>query len=94
MQLIIDGSEIMSEEDFHSAVAKGLDLPSWYGRNLDALWDALTGMVGRPLKMTWLNAAQSKERLPRYEKIISLLQEVAEQDRQLKRGALFTLEIR
>jgi len=84
----------MSEEDFHTAIAEGLDLPSWYGRNLDALWDALTGMVGRPLKITWIHAEQSKARLPRYEKFISLLQEVAEQDRQLKRIELFTLEIR
>ena len=94
MQLFIDGSEIMSEEDFHGVVAKGLDLPAWYGRNLDALWDALTGMVGRPLKITWLHAAESKERLPQYQKIIFLLQEVAEQDRRLKRDSLFTLEIR
>ena len=42
MELIIDGSKIMSEGDFHKVVAKELDLPSWYGKNLDALWDVLT----------------------------------------------------
>lgn len=93
MHLIIDGLNIASEEDLHTAIAEGLDLPNWYGKNLDALWDALTGMVGRPLKITWINADQSKERLPRYEKYISLLQEVAEQDRQLKRPEFLTLEI-
>jgi len=94
MHLIIDGSKIASEEDLHTAIAEGLDLPNWYGKNLDALWDALTGIVGRPLKITWIDAEQSKERLPRYEKYISLLQEVAEQDRQLKRPEFLTLEIR
>lgn len=94
MQLIIDGSKIVSEEDLHKTIAEGLNLPSWYGMNLDALWDVLTGIVGRPLKITWINAEQSKERLPRYEKYISLLQEVAEQDKQLKRPDFLTLEIR
>ena len=94
MELLIDGSKIMSEEDFHKTVAEGLDLPSWYGKNLDALWDALTGMVGRPLKITWIHAEQSKERLPMYEKIISLLRDVEEQDKQFKRSEFFSLEIR
>lgn len=94
MHIIIDGSIIASEEDLHTAIAKALDLPSWYGKNIDALWDALTGMVGRPLKITWINADQSKRRLPRFEKYVSLLQAVAEQDRQLKRTEFFTLEIR
>ena len=52
MQLIIDGSKIVSEEDLHKTIAEGLNLPSWYGMNLDALWDVLTGIVGRPLKIT------------------------------------------
>ncbi|MGV3654108.1 MAG: barstar family protein [Noviherbaspirillum sp.] len=94
MELIIDGSKIVSEEDFHKIVAKGFDLPSWYGKNLDALWDALTGMVGRPLKITWIHAEQSKERLPRYEKIISLLRDVEARDKQFKRSEFFTLEIK
>lgn len=94
MELIIDGSKIMSEEDFHMTVADGLDLPSWYGKNLDALWDSLTGIVDRPLKITWTHADQSKERLPRYEKIISLLRDVEAQDKKFKRSATLTLEIR
>ena len=94
MELIIDGSKILSEEDFHKAVAEGLSLPSWYGKNLDALWDALTGLVERPLKITWIHADQSKEKLPRYEKIISLLLDVEAQDKQFKRSEFFTLEIK
>ena len=94
MELIIDGSKIMSEEDFHTTVANGLDLPRWYVKNLDALWDSLTGMVDRPLKITWTHADQSKKRLPRYEKIISLLRDVEAQDKESKRSAILTLEIR
>ena len=28
---------------FHEALKKGLDLPYFYGKNMDALWDCLTG---------------------------------------------------
>ena len=94
MELIIDGSKITSEEDFHDVIAKGLALPNWYGRNLDALWDVLTGMVGRPLKVIWLNSRQSKKTLPRYEQILSLFREVELHDQQSNRMERFTLEIR
>lgn len=94
MELIIDGSKIMSETDFHQAVAEGLALPSWYGKNLDALWDTLTGMVERPLKIIWIHTNQSKKRLSRYEKIISLLKEVEEKDKEIKKDKFFTFEIR
>ncbi len=94
MHLIIDGSKITSEDDLHTAISEGLNLPIWYGRNLDALWDVLTGIVGRPLKITWIDAEQSKARLPRYEKYLALLQEVSEQDRKLKRTEFLALEIK
>jgi hypothetical protein len=30
MHLIIDGSKIASDEDLHTAIAEGVDLPNWY----------------------------------------------------------------
>ncbi|MFY4257087.1 barstar family protein [Achromobacter xylosoxidans] len=94
MELIIDGSRITSEEDLHDVISNGLALPNWYGRNLDALWDVLTGMVERPLKVIWLNSEQSKKTLPRYEQILSLFREVELQDLQSNKIERFTLEIR
>jgi len=94
MELVIDGSRIASEEDLHDVISKGLALPNWYGRNLDALWDVLTGMVERPLKVIWLNSKQSKMTLPRYEQILSLFREVELQDQQCNWIDRFTLEIR
>ena len=29
--------------DIHRIISEALDFPEWYGRNLDALWDLLTG---------------------------------------------------
>ena len=38
----IDGSNIKSKEVLHEVLMKELSLPEWYGKNLDALYDALT----------------------------------------------------
>ena len=46
-QVILDGSAITTRTQFHDAVAQQLQLPEWYGRNLDALYDALSEMSDR-----------------------------------------------
>ena len=76
MEIIIDGTTINSEEDLHDFFAKSFSLPDWYGRNLDALWDVLTGMVDMPLTIIWRNSEISKQRLANYEKFVSLLKDV------------------
>jgi ribonuclease inhibitor len=93
MRLIIDGSKITSEGDFHEVIAQGFSLPAWYGRNLDALWDVLTGMVSRPVELVWIHADQSKRVLPRYEKIVSLLRDVEKMDHELGRTEVFIFRI-
>jgi RNAse (barnase) inhibitor barstar len=37
----IDASAATNLDELHEAIASGLDLPEWYGRNLDALADVL-----------------------------------------------------
>ena len=41
-ELIINSANIRSVEDFHKYIKESLDLPSYYGENLDALWDVLS----------------------------------------------------
>ena len=43
----LDGSKMTSREDLHAHLAQQLALPEWYGRNLDALYDALSEMNDR-----------------------------------------------
>ncbi len=43
MRVEIDLTEVRSKEAFHDAIQENLDCPSYYGRNLDALYDVLTG---------------------------------------------------
>lgn len=43
-EIILDGLEIGKIEDVHVLFVQALDLPEWYGRNLDALFDCLAGL--------------------------------------------------
>ena len=38
---ILDGNNITNRETLHDTLASSLQLPDWYGRNLDALYDCL-----------------------------------------------------
>ena len=41
-EITLNGLELRSMEEVHDLFARALDLPEWYGRNLDALFDCLT----------------------------------------------------
>ncbi len=72
-QFEIDGKKINTVNDFHTEIAALLRLPEWYGRNLDALWDLLTGHVDTNVKLIWKNHSVSKDRLGNeFDKIISV----------------------
>ena len=38
--------------EVHKIIREKLELPQWYGENLDALWDALTGIMYVPANIT------------------------------------------
>lgn len=48
-------SDAKRYDDVHVWLAEKLDLPTTYGRNLDALWDCLTGYIELPLTIIWIN---------------------------------------
>ena len=45
----IDFSNVKHYMEIHFIIQKALDFPDYYGGSLDALWDCLTDMVGRPV---------------------------------------------
>lgn len=63
-EITLDGMEIQSMEEVHDLFARGLDLPEWYGRNLDALFDCLTD-AHEPLTVRLLHEDELRERLGR-----------------------------
>lgn len=75
MNLKIDGAEFHSEEELHSLLAEGLQFPDYYGKNLDALWDCLSGWIDDPTSIVWTNFSVSRQRLSNAEAIVSLMRE-------------------
>lgn len=59
----LNGLTMKSIKDVHRELARQAELP-FYGENLDALNDALTGMVSRPLMIRWIHADESYKRFP------------------------------
>jgi ribonuclease inhibitor len=57
---ILEGSELTDMRSVYDALERQLGLPSWFGRNLDALHDALIGMVEGPLEIVWRDADRSR----------------------------------
>ena len=45
--------EIRTRDELHDVFIRKLDLPAYYGRNLDALWDMLSGYLELPLTVEW-----------------------------------------
>ena len=57
MLVRIDGAEIQTRDDLHDALSRQLRLPEYYGRNLDALYDCLTGL-SEPVELHLLRKAE------------------------------------
>jgi ribonuclease inhibitor len=63
MHIILDGKKILTEEVFHTYIKKELDLPEYYGNNLDALWDCLTDLQAEHITLTRKYFSTSKKHL-------------------------------
>ena len=47
----LDGAMLCRREEAFEPLGRALELPEWWGRNLDALYDCLTGGLGRPVRL-------------------------------------------
>ncbi|MCG8916491.1 barstar family protein [Actinokineospora sp. PR83] len=90
MDVTIDGASIDSVRAFHDFVADVFDLHPYYGANPNAFWDALTGSIGRPVHIVWINAGLSRAGMgdEQFELLVRLLRDAAERDRQFSRPQL------
>jgi ribonuclease inhibitor len=74
----LDGGTIKSLDDVYDALARQLDLPRHFGRNLDALYDVLSTDVAGPIKITWKCPQTARAVLgDQYDKITAVLKAVA-----------------
>lgn len=68
-RIVLDGREMRTKETFHAYVKEQLNLPSYYGNNLDALKDCLTTNFS-PRLVEIAFAEEMKANLGKYGEII------------------------
>ena len=47
----LDGAGLCRRKEAMALLGRTMALPEWWGRNLDALYDCLTGELGRPVRL-------------------------------------------
>lgn len=73
----LDGRIIVNKADFHAEIARLLNFPEWYGKNLDALWDLLTGYCDTNIRLTWKYHKISQDNLGvDFDKIVSVFNDL------------------
>lgn len=60
----IDLGEITTEDELHTLLMLHLGFPHFYGKNWNAFWDAITGLVAMPQSITFKRWNVLQSRLP------------------------------
>ena len=84
---ILDFSKCKYLGEIHEILKKELELPEWYGSNLDALWDSITGIMYVPanIKIIYKPETKASQKLSdEVEQIISVFLEAQEEYGQIK----------
>lgn len=68
--------DIRTLAQLYDELERQLTFPPHFGRNLDALWDVLTGEVEGPFEIVWEDSAQANLGVD-YAKLIALFNELA-----------------
>lgn len=70
--------DVHSLAGFYDELARQLAFPAHFGRNLDALWDVLTGEVEGPFEIIWEDFDLAREVFGTdFDRLTALLDEVA-----------------
>jgi len=71
----LDGDRLCRREEAMDLLGRALELPEWWGRNLDALYDCLTGL-GRPVRLELCHRA-AMEATPFGLRLLRVLEDAA-----------------
>lgn len=84
MEVILDGALVTDRATLHDLLAEKFDFPDYYGRNLDALYDMLTGNP-MEINVTVIHTEELLEHLGRYGKLfLQTLQDASQSNAKLK----------
>lgn len=80
MLIELDCAFLTSRKDAHDYLQQLLQLPEYYGRNLDALYDVLTS-IGTPMTIVVKNEIMAEENLGGYgSALLATIREAAEEN--------------
>jgi RNAse (barnase) inhibitor barstar len=83
---VLDGAALADAAAVYRALGDVLGAPHYFGRNPDALWDAIGEYHGEPVEIVWRNSAQSAARLGRaFDDIVAVLKRADAQGRIILR---------
>lgn len=74
MQINIDFSDLENMSDFYEILKQELSLPNYFGENLDALFDVISGDVELPLHIHFIN--MNLEQLENFSSLIDTMKDL------------------
>lgn len=75
--IIFDFKKIGNVDQLYDKLSKELNFPNYFGRNLDALWDVLTGEIDLPVLVHFINLSYLQ--IDTFHDIIELFGEASEE---------------
>lgn len=83
-KVILNGKRMITKEKTHAYLKRKFDFPTYYGKNLDALWDLLS-VWDKELEIVITNKADIIKNLEGYgHSLIKLFDELDEANRHIK----------
>ena len=85
-KLILNGETIRTKKELFECMGEQLELPAWFGKNLDALYDVITcDLLPKGTVEVRIGAVQKlKENLGGYaDALLGMLGDIAEEDKRL-----------
>ena len=79
----VNFSECRYVDELYLELKRKLELPEWCGENLDALWDALTGMMYTPAAITVTKTTAWQEIQGHANAIVAAIQEAERAYREI-----------
>jgi len=76
----IDFTEIGDFEDFYTQLKEKAKLPEYFGDNLDALSDVITGELEMPLHLEFVN--MSVDQLELFEDLLTMLEDIEDENEE------------
>ncbi|HOZ85960.1 MAG TPA: barstar family protein [Niabella sp.] len=76
-EIVFDFERIGTMDDFYTIAIRLLNTPEYFGKNLDALWDWITGGMETPVSIQFINMTLGQ--LETFDNLTQLFEEASEE---------------